>query len=130
MSILDKRLAVLAIPVALGLGIAGATAGGSDTATGPIQCGIESKSNNGMIAFRGVLQADTDLSGSYAFRIASAGHGGSANISQNGNLSAGAGEEIHLGQAALSDGGRYDVEFEVTANGTTYDCSEPVPTRT
>lgn len=121
MNILDKRLAVLAIPVLLGLGIAGANAGGSDT-DGPIHCSIQAKADRGMVAFRGALVADTDLSGSYSFRIESSGHGGSTDIRQGGSFSAEAGEEIHLGQAALSDGGQYVVKFEVTANGQTYEC--------
>jgi hypothetical protein len=122
MSILDKRLAVLAIPVVLGLGIAGANAGGDSNEDGPIQCGIEAKADRGMVAFRGVLEADTDLSGSYSFSVESSGHGGSSNIRQGGTFSADAGEEVHLGQAALSDGGQYEVKFEVTANGETYEC--------
>jgi len=122
----DKRLAALAAPVLLALGIAGANAGGS-TQNGPIQCGIEYSSNGGMVTFNGVLVAKTDLSGSYTFRIESSGHGGSTNIRQGGNFSARAGEELQLGQASLSSGGQYGVKFEVTANGQTYDCSGSVP---
>jgi hypothetical protein len=121
MTIFDKRLAIVAIPVALSLGMVGASASGGN-ADGPVQCRIEAKTDGGMIAFRGTLQADTDITGSYTFRIGSSGNGNSTNIRQGGNFSARAGEEIHLGQAALSAGGQYDVNFEVTANGQTYRC--------
>jgi hypothetical protein len=121
MTILDRRLAVLAIPVALGLGIAGASAS-SGFNDGPVECRIEARTDGGMIAFRGTLETDTDLDGSYTFRIESSAHGGSTNIRQGGNFTAQAGEEIHLGQAALSAGGQYEVKFEVTANGKTYSC--------
>lgn len=121
MNILDKRLAILAVPVLLGFGIAGADASGSRN-DGPIQCRIEAKTEGGMIAFRGTVQTDTDINGSYTFRIGSSGNGGSTNIRQGGDFSAKAGEEIHLGQAALSAGGQYEVKFEISANGRTYTC--------
>jgi hypothetical protein len=121
MNILDKKLAVLAIPVVLGFGIAGADASGSSN-DGPVQCRVEAKVDGGMIAFRGTLESDSDLSGSYTFRIESSGNGNSTNIRQAGDFSAKAGEEIHLGQASLSNNGQYEVKFEVTANGRTYEC--------
>lgn len=121
MSILDKRLAILAIPALLGLGIAGANAG-DENGDGPVQCSIQAKADDGMIAFRGVLETNTGLSGSYSFHIESSGHGGSTNIRQGGNFTAEAGEEVHLGQAAVSGGGQYEVKFEITANGETYEC--------
>lgn len=124
MHIPDRRLIALSVPLLLGLGIAGANA---DQQTGPIQCGIEAKTDGGMVGFRGLVQASSDISGSYSFRVASSGNGGSSDISQGGNFSARAGDELHLGKVMLSNGGQYDVDFEVTANGQAYDCNGSAP---
>jgi hypothetical protein len=126
MHVRDKRLIALAIPALLALGIAAPHAAG-EIAQQPIQCGIETKSENGMAGFRGRVHVAADVSGTYTLVVGSAGASGRSDISQGGTFSAKAGDEVHLGQVMLSDNGQYEVDFEVTANGHTYDCNGSAP---
>lgn len=119
----DRRLASAAAAV-LELTVAGFAAAGSQADTGGIECGIETKTTNGMTAFEGVLRSATPVEGAYKFGVVSKGPGGRSNISQGGRFAAGANETVTLGRAMLNSNASVDVVFEVTANGVELDCSE------
>lgn len=126
----DKRLSI--IPAVLGLGLAAfAVTGGQagTTSAAPVQCGVNSTTQNGMLMLEGALQTDVAVNGSYQFRLQSSGSGGSTNISQGGNFSASAHDTVSLGKVMINAGSRYDLVFEVTANGKKLDCDQDLVTR-
>ena len=121
-----KRIAARAVPLALGLGLAGfaISAGQAESTDGPVRCEIQANTQNGMVAMQGVVHADVAVSGSYRFRVASAGGGGNSKISQGGAFSAGPDDAVTLGNVMLGGGGSYDASLEVTSNGETIKCAE------
>jgi hypothetical protein len=121
-----KRFIARAVPLALGLGMAGfaISAGQAESTDAPLRCEIEMSKQGGMVAMQGVVHSDVAVSGSYRFRVASAGSGGNSNISQGGGFSADANDPVTLGNVMLGGGGSYDASLEVTANGETIECSE------
>ena len=121
-----KRFAARAVPLALGLGLAGIaiSAGQAESTGGPVRCEILTDTQNGMVAMQGVIHTDAAISGSYRFRVASAGGGGNSNISQGGNFSAGPDDAVTLGQVMLGANAVYDASLEVTSNGATIKCAE------
>lgn len=112
-----------------GLGAAGlavtASASGSD-----ITCGFATTTDRGMTAIEGTLLSPVALTGEYRFALKSTGNGGSTNISQGGQFSAAPGTQITLGRVTLNAGASVAVDFTVTANGKTLDCSSALPSHT
>lgn len=127
----DKRLGF--IPALLGLGLAAfaVTGGqaGTTTSGGPVQCGVTSTTQNGMLMLEGAVHTDVAVNGSYQFRLQSSGSGGNTNISQGGNFAIGANEIATLGKVMVNAGSRYDLVFEVTANGKKLDCDQELVTK-
>jgi len=127
-----KRFATRIVPLLLGLGAAGIAAGatqaGSATSSGqPVRCEIRAATTNGMIALQGVVHADVTTSGSYKFRVASAGGSGNSNIQQGGGFSVGPDMPAMLGKVMLGNNGSvYEARLKVTSNGKTYECAERV----
>jgi len=127
-----NRFHLAAASVLLGLGAAGfATADGQpEAAPGaayaePLRCEIVASPADGMIALEGVLHTDAAISGSYTFRVVSFGGGGSSNIQQGGEFSAGPNAPATLGTVMLGNpGGAYKATLEVIANGKTLACAE------
>ncbi|HEV7274979.1 MAG TPA: curli-like amyloid fiber formation chaperone CsgH [Devosiaceae bacterium] len=119
----DRRLTSTAAAV-LGLAVAGLAAAGSHAGAAGVQCGVETRTANGMTSIEGVLHAAAPVDGAYTFKIASNGPGGRSNVSQGGRFSAGANESLTLGRATLNSNASIDVVFEVNANGVDIDCSK------
>ena len=120
---IQTALAAVAAVTAVGFA-ANANAAGGDFA-----CGVVSKTQNGMMAIEGTLVSPTSLVGEYRFALKSSGNGGSTNISQGGQFSAAPNAEVSLGQVMVNAGSNVSVDFTITANGKTYDCSQ-LATRT
>ncbi len=116
--LIQATLAAAAAITAVGFA-ANANAAGGDFA-----CGVATKTQGGMLAIEGTLVSPTALSGEYRFALKSAGGGGSSNISQGGQFSAAPNAEISLGQVMVNAGSNVSVDFTVTANGKTFDCSQ------
>ncbi|MBZ0228738.1 MAG: hypothetical protein K8F58_09860 [Bauldia sp.] len=113
----------------LGLGATGVAmgAGQAESASGPLRCEIQATTSGGMIALEGVVHADATVSGSYRFRVQSAGYSGNSNIQQGGDFTAGPDGPVTLGQVMLgASGAVYDASLTVTSNGMTVDCAERV----
>lgn len=114
------------LPAALilaGAGVAAActtsTAATSTAATAPFACEIAVDETGRGTTFRGLVQANESLSGSYSLSLAGRG----TNIRQGGAFSASAGETLTLGQSMLSGAAAdYDAELTVTVNGQSYAC--------
>ena len=124
-----KRFTALAVPALLGLGLMGAamSAGQAGTGDGPVRCEIQTSATNGMIALEGMVYADAAISGSYKFRVVSAGGGGRSNIQQGGAFTAGPGGAVSLGRVMLGGAGAsYDASLSITSNGATIECAERV----
>ncbi|MBO9587648.1 curli-like amyloid fiber formation chaperone CsgH [Devosia sp.] len=102
----------------------GFAANANAAAGGDFACGVISKTQGGMLALEGTLVSPTALSGQYRFALKSAGGGGSTNISQGGQFSAAPNAEVSLGQVMINAGSNVSVDFTVTANGKTFDCSQ------
>ena len=102
-----KHKAFRSMPLLLGLGVAGLAigAGAASSSDEPLRCEIKAESMNGMISLQGVIHADVALSGSYRFKVESAGGGGNTNMSQGGAFTAGPGEEVLLGRVMLGNAG-------------------------
>ena len=116
--LIQTTLAAAAAITAIGFA-ANANAAGGDFA-----CGVMTKTQGGMLAIEGTLVSPTALNGEYRFALKSAGGGGSTNISQGGQFSAAPNAEISLGQVMVNAGSNVSVDFTVTANGKTFDCSQ------
>jgi hypothetical protein len=116
--------ALAAIGFAAGAGNAGAT--GEAETSGPVRCEIQASSAAGMTTLQGVVHADTAVTGTYSFRVTGSGGGGSSNIQQGGMFAAGPEGPAELGQVMLSGGSAYDARLEITADGTTLECSKRV----
>ena len=99
-------------------------AANANAASGDFACGVATKTQGGMLAIEGTLVSPTALSGEYRFALKSASGGGSSNISQGGQFSAAPNAEISLGQVMVNAGSHVSVDFTVTANGKTFDCSQ------
>lgn len=102
-----------------------AIAGDADTAD-PVRCEIVAEDNRGLVRLSGLMHADTEVNGTYRFKVKSAGRNGNTNISQGSSFYAGPNGPTTLGMVMLSSGGVYDVELDVTADGTRYSCKERI----
>lgn len=123
-----RSLSTLTLPILAGLGLVAFAAGSGQagSTSGPLWCEILADSANGGIALQGMVHTDVAISGSYRFRVASAG-GGSANIQQGGNFSAAPGSPVALGRVTLGNAGAiYDASLEIAANGSAIKCTERV----
>ncbi len=86
-------------------------------------CQIQASTNNGLTTIKAIFHSDIALAGVYRFTLAGSGGGGNSNISQGGNFSARANDDLILGQMMM--GGQaaiYDASLEITANGTSITC--------
>lgn len=120
-----RRMLIPAATLLLGAGTAATSvgAGQAGSSSGPVRCEIQATTSGGMVTLQGVVRADKAVSGSYTFRVESAGGSGSSDISQGGDFSARAGDPTTLGQVMLGGNGSiYDARLEVTAGGKTYRC--------
>lgn len=120
------RLGLIALVAISG----GAVAAANSNQTSPIACGVNTVSDRGMMSVEGIFQSQTALTGEYRFSLRSQGNGGSSNISQGGAFSADAGATITLGKVMVNAGSHLNIDFEVSAGGRKYDCSQPLTTRT
>lgn len=127
MAISTKRLSIIAVA---GLSLTGlaATAGmAANSGTGSsLQCGVATSTKSGMLAIEGTVLSPVALTGEYRFSIRSASSGGSSNINQGGMFTASANQVTPIGSVTVNAGANVDVEFTVTANGQTYDCSQSI----
>ncbi|WDR02160.1 curli-like amyloid fiber formation chaperone CsgH [Devosia algicola] len=117
----------LALPALAGLAILGfaVTSGQADTANADqLRCGLETTTSNGTVALEARLVSPTDLSGTYRLSIISSGPSGRSNINQGGGFSARANEDVVLGRVSLNSNAKSNVDFEVSANGATIDCTD------
>ena len=129
MSKKNMRFSLRAVPILLGLGVAGLAmgAGAASSSDGPLRCEIKTGSMNGAITLQGVIHADVPVSGSYRFKVASAGGAGNTNMSQGGAFAAGPGETAMLGKVMLGNAGAiYDATLEIESDGMAVECEERV----
>lgn len=125
---MSAKYFLMALVPLLAAGGAAIGAGSAGPATGngsSIRCEIEARSSGGMLVLEGVVHAGRPITGSYEFRVSGGGSGGSSNISQGGDFTAGPDGTARLGQVSLG-GGRYDADLAVTANGVAVKCSKRV----
>ena len=101
-----------------------AIAGDSDSSIEPVRCEIVATERGNMIHLSGLMHADREVSGTYRFKVESAGHGGNTDISQGSGFHAGPNGPTTLGMVMLSGGGIYDVSLDVDADGERYSCQE------
>ena len=92
----------------------------------PVRCEIVAEDNRGLVRLSGLMHADTEVNGTYKFKVKSAGRGGNTNISRGSSFYAGPNGPTTLGMVMLSSGGVYDVELDITAEGTRYSCKEQI----
>ena len=121
----DKRLAIA--PVLLGLGLTGFAVSTGQAATdpnAPIQCGVATHTDGGMLFIEGIVLSKSNLNGSYQFQLNSSSGGGNNSISQGGNFSATAQQVATLGQVSINAGSRYSLDFTLQANGQKLDCNQ------
>ncbi|KKB79897.1 hypothetical protein VW35_05310 [Devosia soli] len=104
-------------------------AANANASGGDFACGVVTKTQNGMMSVEGTLLSPTALIGQYRFAFKSSGNGGSTNISQGGQFTAAPNAEVSLGQVMVNAGSSISVDFTVTVNGKTFDCSQ-IATRT
>jgi hypothetical protein len=119
------RLTAIAVPTLLGIGLAAAvgTAGMASTTTDSIQCGILEHAERGMLTLEGTILSPQTLSGEYRFALRSTSNGGSSNISQGGYFTVPANEVTPVGKVMINAGAHHTLDFTVTVDGRTIDCS-------
>lgn len=112
--------------IALGIAITAiaATAGVANSGTNAVQCGFATTTQNGMLSLEGTLSSPVELTGEYRFAIQSSSNGGSSNISQGGMFTAKANQPTVLGRVTLNSDARYNVVFDITADGKKIDCNQ------
>lgn len=120
------RLGLVAFVALGGAAIANANSGQA----GAIACGVSTVTDRGMMSVEGVVQSPTALTGEYRFSLKSSGNGGSSNISQGGAFAIEAGAATTLGKVMVNAGSTLNVDFQVTAAGKNYDCSQSLTART
>lgn len=123
--ILQSRFLPAALILA-GAGVAAACstsiAATSAAATAPVTCEIAVDETGPGTTFRGLVEANESLSGSYSLSLAGRG----TNIRQGGAFSASAGETVTLGRSMLSGAASaYDAELTITVDGRSYRCDSP-----
>ncbi len=92
-------------------------------------CEIAVATQGRSVNLQALVHAGTDMRGTYRFRIAKSGGGGSANINQGGNFAVAAGETRTLGQTTLGGSpANFDATLTIEAGGQTYTCSSDDPT--
>ena len=133
MSLVKGPLAVWLLPAALGIGAAGTIhgsierVGAGPTASQPLRCEIQVQERGNSVALQGLVFAKTAIEGSYQLRVSKSGGGGSSDINQSGDFSAGPGEPSTLGTVSLGgDGGSYVARLTVTWDGGSIECTERV----
>jgi hypothetical protein len=128
MSIITKSLAAVIVPGTLGLGLIGMTSvTAKQNENAPIRCEIKVRDQGGSVSLEGAVFADKAIQGAYHFRVNKSGGGGSANIDQRGEFTAGPDAPERLGSVALSaNGGTYIAKLTISADGQTFECSEKV----
>jgi hypothetical protein len=129
MSVVTGPLTGWFVPAALGVGVIGVIASGIERvdASQPIRCEIQVKEYGSSVALEGVVFARSAAVGSYRLRVSKTGGGGSSDISQSGEFSAGPGEPSTLGSVTLGgDGGSYVARLTVTWDGGSIECTERV----
>jgi hypothetical protein len=88
------------------------------------RCEIRAEPNGRGVVLEGLVFADAPLSGSYQFRIAQNGAGGSSRINQGGEFEAVPGLPESLGTVSLASGpGSFTATLTVSWAGGTVDCS-------
>lgn len=124
---LAKKRPIFAAAIGLPLAAIAAGATPATPTTAPLSCAIETASVGGGIALESTVRTDVALSGSYKFRVESAGYSGSTNFQQGGGFSAAPGGPVTLGRIMLGDAGAiYDATLEIAAYGTTVTCTKRV----
>ncbi|UJW86633.1 curli-like amyloid fiber formation chaperone CsgH [Devosia sp. SL43] len=109
----------------LGIGITAiAATSGMANSGSTIQCGIVESSQGGMLTLEGTILSPVALTGEYKFAIRSSSNGGSSSISQGGYFSVEANQATAIGKVQINAGSTYDVDFDVTADGTKLNCSQ------
>jgi len=122
MSQLTRALPLL---VGLGLAAAAATAGLAGPDGSAVQCEIVEHSQNGMRTIEAMVTSPKAASGDYRLALESRGGGNSSSISQGGRFTVPANQTIAVGQMMIGDDARYSVDFSITLDGQTIDCTQP-----
>lgn len=133
MSISKYGLAVRLMPVALAAGVIGMVGGGNGSdgvgtahaGSGGLKCEIAVKKRGSSVELEGIVYAQSKVQGSYSLTVTKSGGGGSSDISQNGDFSAGPGSPGSIGNVMIGgDGGNFVAKLRVTADGASAQCVE------
>lgn len=114
-----SAIAVLAVAVGAS-GIAAAHAGNG------LGCEINVARGSGGVSLSGVVHANKDVEGSYAFRITKSGGGGSSDISQSGDFSVAAGSSESVGSVSLGGDGSYRARLDIRTPLGSTSCSQRI----
>ena len=127
MSFALKPLAVLAGSGVFGLGLVFAApdqaAAGGGGGSG-LRCEITQSGHGGSVVLQGVVFSDQATDGSYEFRVAKSGGGGSSDINQSGEFSVGAGGKSSVASVSLGGSGGYSATLKVRSSGHAVACTE------
>lgn len=123
-----KPLLAATIPAALGLAlVAGASSEAASGNSASVRCDIEVTEHGGSVALKGVVHAKRQVSGEYRLRVSKSGGGGSADIRQDGDFSAGPEGATELGSVMLgANGGNYDAKLTITTGGVSSECTKRI----
>ncbi|UYO00677.1 MAG: hypothetical protein KIT02_05545 [Devosia sp.] len=112
------------------VGAAGMAIGASSAPVSDLACGVSTVTKNGMMAIEGVVQSPEPLAGEYRFSLKSSSAGGNTNIRQGGAFTLPANDVVTLGRVMVNAGSNLDIDFTVTTDGQTIDCSQQLVTHT
>ncbi len=133
---LRNPISTVAVPLVVGLVIAGAAAvgmgradpsdGGTKT-SGPIQCEVRVTPIGGTVELAGVARVDAAVRGTYSFRVVGSGGAGGTSIEQGGSFAAAPDAPAILGRVVLgSQGASYDVRLELVAGSGSVECTRHI----
>ncbi|MCG5480115.1 curli-like amyloid fiber formation chaperone CsgH [Sinorhizobium alkalisoli] len=121
------RRATAALALVLLPAVALAAMGAAGQADGPVRCEIRVAPEGTLMTLEALVHADKNVSGTYSFRVKSAGRMGGTDIEQGGAFDAAPGRPAVLGTVALSaNGAAYDAALDVTVGGSNVSCTERV----
>ena len=113
------------LPLLLGIGLAAiaASAGLASSGRDGLACTLVEQSQHGMRSIAGTVTSPRDATGQYKLAIRTSQHGNSSTVSQGGPFAVRAHQPTTIGQVQIDAGARYSLDFSITVDDRTIDCT-------
>lgn len=114
------------LPLLLGIGLAAiaGSAGLASSNNDALLCGLTEQTHNGMRSIIATVVGPSAIEGQYHLSMKTVRSGNSSTVNQGGPFAIRAHEPATIGQLQIDAKARYSIEFSITVDGHTMDCSE------